>query len=500
MKCTGRGERAVRLRTVSVSKPDTPRVNNRENDRDLQAIRLARRLHGDAYSPPPHEEDTPITTVKTEPGNGQGDHTLETSPGSGMDRTIKKQRWTLRNISLLSGGGILLLLLLYYLILGDHRSRLNVEAEKVTIAEVTRGQFQEFDPVQGTVQPIQTFFLDAVEGGRVDSTFVEAGSFVKRGDKILKLVNTNLQLDVLYREALLFEQINNARNTRLAIEQNTLALRGQLTDVTYQIQRLLRQDERDSILLRKGLISAQDFQQVNDEHMYWEKKRELTVDNIRQDSILRHTQIEQLDASVKRMQNNLDLVKRSMDNLVVRAPISGQLTSRSAEIGESKSPGQRLGQIDVLDGFRVRTPIDEFYIARVNPGQKGAVDLNGKTHALTVSKVYPEVRDGRFEVDMLFDGGAPPGIRRGQTLQIRLELGDLAEAVMVPRGGFYQKTGGQWIYVVDRSGAFAVKRPIRLGRQNLQAFEVIEGLEPGEQVVTSSYDNFGDIDKLVLTK
>ncbi len=441
-----------------------------------------------------------MQTIKTEPGNGKESQTAAPPPGSGTDRRIEKKRWTLRNIAILSGGGLFLLVVLYYLVLGDHRSKLNVEAEKITISDVTRGQFQEFDPVQGSVQPIQTFFLDAVEGGRVDSTFVEAGSFVKRGDRILKLVNTNLQLDVLYREALLFEQINNARNTRLAIEQNTLALRGQLTDVTYQIQRLTRQDERDTVLLAKGLISRQDFQQVNDEHLYWIQKKTLTLDNIRTDSILRRTQIEQLDASVKRMQNNLDLVKRSMDDLVVRAPISGQLTSRSAEIGESKSPGQRFGQIDVLDGFKVRAPIDEFYIARVNPGQKGEADLNGKTHTLTVTKVYPEVRDGRFEVDMLFDGTAPAGIRRGQTLQIRLELGDLAEAVMVPRGGFYQKTGGQWIYIVDRSGAYATKRQIKLGRQNPQAFEVLEGLEPGEKVVTSSYDNFGDIDKLVLTK
>lgn len=439
-------------------------------------------------------------TIKTDPGNGKDIQTAGPLPGSGTDRKIEKKRWTLRNIAILSGGGLFLFVVLYYLVLGDHRSKLNVEAEKITISDVIRGQFQEFDPVQGSVQPIQTFFLDAVEGGRVDSTFVEAGSFVNRGEKILKLVNTNLQLDVLYREALLFEQINNARNTRLAIEQNTLALRGQLTDVTYQIQRLLRQDERDTVLLKKGLISQQDFQQVNDEHLYWIQKKTLTLDNIRTDSVLRRTQIEQLDASVKRMQNNLELVKQSMDNLVVRAPISGQLTSRSAEIGESKSPGQRLGQIDVLDGFKVRGPIDEFYIARVNPGQTGEADLNGKTYTLTVKKVYPEVRDGRFEVDMLFDGAAPPGIRRGQTLQIRLELGDLAEAVMVPRGGFYQKTGGQWIYVVDRSGAFAAKRQIKLGRQNPQAFEVLEGLEPGEKVVTSSYDNFGDIDKLVLTK
>jgi HlyD family secretion protein len=215
---------------------------------------------------------------------------------------------------------------------------------------------------------------------------------------------------------------------------------------------------------------------------------------------MRVNQLSQLDGSVTRLQANLEMTKHNLENLVVRAPVAGQLTSLNAEIGESKSPGQRIGQIDVLNNFKVRAAIDEFYIARINVGQSGDFDLTGATYRLKITKVYPEVKDGRFEVDMIFDGAIPQGIRRGQTLQVRLELGDLSEALLVPRGGFYQKTGGQWVYVVDKSGNFAVKRNIKLGRQNPQVFEVLEGLVPGEQVITSTYDNFGDIDRLVLKR
>jgi HlyD family secretion protein len=417
-----------------------------------------------------------------------------------VDRPIEKKRWTLKRIGKVGIPAAFFMVLLIYLLIGDHSSRLNVEAERITISTVTKAPFQEYIPVTGTIQPLQTFFLDAAEGGRIDSIFVEAGNVVSKGDRILKLANTNSQLDVLYREALLFEQINNARNTRLAIEQNSLTLRGQLADVEYQIIRLQRLHDRDTLLFRKQLISRQEFEQVTDEYEYWRSKQIITVENFKQDSLLRRVQLDQLNASIKRMQSNLDLVKRSLEDLVVRAPISGELTSLNAEIGQSKSPGQRLGQIDVLDGFKVRAEIDEFYISRINSGQKGTFDLGTTSYSLTVEKVYPEVREGRFEVDMLFEGSPPQGIRRGQTLQIRLQLGDLSDALIVARGAFYQKTGGQWAYVVDKSGAFAVKRNIRLGRQNPQTFEVMEGLEPGEQVITSAYDNFGDIDKLVLKK
>ena len=417
-----------------------------------------------------------------------------------MDRPIEKKRWTLKRIGKVGIPAAFFMFLLMYLLIGDHSSKLNVEAERITISTVTKAPFQEYIPVTGTIQPLQTFFLDAAEGGRIDSIFVEAGNVVSKGDRILKLANTNSQLDVLYREALLFEQINNARNTRLAIEQNSLTLRGQLADVEYQIIRLQRLHDRDTLLFRKQLISRQEFEQVTDEYEYWQSKQIITVENFKQDSLLRRVQLDQLNASIKRMQSNLDLVKRSLEDLVVRAPISGELTSLNAEIGQSKSPGQRLGQIDVLDGFKVRAEIDEFYISRINSGQKGTFDLGTTSYSLTVGKVYPEVREGRFEVDMLFEGSPPQGIRRGQTLQIRLQLGDLSDALIVARGAFYQKTGGQWAYVVDKSGAFAIRRNIRLGRQNPQTFEVMEGLEPGEQVITSAYDNFGDIDKLVLKK
>lgn len=419
---------------------------------------------------------------------------------SGMDRKIEKKQWPPKKIALVAAIVAVVCFVLYSFIFGDKSSKLNVSTEKITISEVTRGPFQEFIPVNGSILPIQTFFLDATEGGRVEVIYKEAGSNVKKGDPILKLANTNLQLDVMYREALSYEQINNAQNRRLALEQNTIAVKAAVTEVEYQVQRLRMNFERDSALAAKNLISPQEFKLSRDEYYYWVKRRVLALENFKQDSILRSTQIGQLDESVKRLQENLSMVKQNLDNLTLRAPITGQLTSLNAEIGQSRSAGQRLGQIDVLDNFKVRVAIDEFYISRINTGQTGEFDLANSSYKLIIKKVYPEVREGRFEVDMEFTGKPPQGIRRGQTLQIRLELGDLSEALLLPRGGFYQKTGGQWVYVVDKSGDFAVKRNIKLGRQNPQVFEVIEGLESGEQVITSSYDNFGDIDKLVLKK
>lgn len=419
---------------------------------------------------------------------------------SGMDRKIEKKFWTLKRIVYVSGGLFLLFLIIYSFVISDRGSRLNVEADKITISTVSKASFREYTPVNGTVLPIETFFLDAIEGGRVEKRYIEAGSFVEKGDPIVKLANTILQLDVMYREALNFEQINDAQNRRLMIEQNTISVKMSLADAEYNTDRTQISYSRDSALVAKKLIPDQDFLQSKYEYESWLRKRALARENFRQDSLMRINQLSQLEGSVARLQANNEMTKHNLDNLVIRAPVAGQLTSLNAEIGESKSPGQRLGQIDVLNNFKVRAAIDEFYIARINSGQRGDFDLTGTTYHLKITKVYPEVKDGRFEVDMIFDGSTPPGIRRGQTLQVRLELGDLSEAVLVPRGGFYQKTGGQWVYVVDKSGSFAIKRNVKLGRQNPQVFEVLEGLEPGEQVITSSYDNYGDNDKLVLKK
>lgn len=417
-----------------------------------------------------------------------------------MDRQIEKKKWPPKKIAYLGGGTILVLLLFYNFLFADRSAKLNVKTEKITISKVQRGTFQEFIPVTGTIMPIKTIYLDAMEGGRVDKLYLEQGAMVKQGDEILKLTNTNLQMDVMFREAQLFEQINNLRNTRLAFEQNKLRVRGDLIDLEYEITKLKRAYDINKGLMKQNLISPQEYEQSRDAYQYALKRHALLIDTQIQDSILRTNQMEQLELSVSHMQNNLGIIKENMANLTLRAPVSGQLTSRNAELGESKRAGDRLGQIDVLDGFKVRAGIDEHYITRIQIGQTGEFDLSGKTYKLIVKKVYPEVTGGKFDVDMEFEGDAPKDIRRGQTLQVRLELGDLAEALLLPRGGFYQKTGGQWVFVVDPSGEFAIKRSVKLGRQNPQMFEVMDGLYPDELVITSSYDNYGEVDKLVLSK
>ncbi|HNB10584.1 HlyD family efflux transporter periplasmic adaptor subunit [bacterium] len=417
-----------------------------------------------------------------------------------MDRKIEKKTWTPKRIAIIGGGALFVFFIAYQFLFGDNSTKLNVKSDKITIAKVTKGPFQEFIPVTGNVMPIKTIYLDAMEGGRVDKLFVEEGAMLKQGEEILKLTNTNLQMDVMFREAQLFEQINNLRNTRLSYEQTRLRNKSDLINLDYEIQKLKRTYDIQKGLQSQNLTTPQEFETARDEYDYAAKRRDLLLETMRQDSILRAVQMQSLEASIEHMGTNLNTIKENLANLTIRAPIAGQLTSRNAELGESKRSGDRLGQIDVLDGFKVRAGIDEHYIARIQIGQTGEFDLAGKTYNLVIKKVYPEVQNGRFEVDMEFQGDTPKDIRRGQSLQIRLELGDLQEAVLVPRGGFYQKTGGQWIFVVDPSGDFAVKRNIRLGRQNPQVFEVMDGIFPGEQVITSSYDSYGDVDKLMLNK
>jgi len=415
-----------------------------------------------------------------------------------MDRKIERKKWTPKKIGVIAAASLAVFLIVYSFLFGDSSSKLNVETERITISTVSKGPFQEYIPVTGSVVPIKTVYLDAIEGGRVETKYIEEGSLVEKGDQILKLDNTNLQLDIMYREAELFQQINNLRNTRLEMERNRLDLKGQILDLNFQLQKQKRLFERSKDLFSKRLISEEEFEQSRDQYQYLTKHRQLILQTHKQDSLFRQVQIHQLEQSVNRMQTNLEIVKQKLENLVIRAPISGQLTSLNIEIGESKSPGERLGQIDVLDSFKVRVDVDEYYIARIEIGKKGAFDFAGKSYDLAIKKIYPEVVNGRFGVDMYFEGEVPQGIRRGQTLHIRLALGDLSEATLLARGGFYQKTGGQWVYVLDSSGKVAHKEAIKLGRQNPQYFEVLDGLRPGDKVITSSYETFGENDKLVL--
>ena len=418
----------------------------------------------------------------------------------GMDRRIRKKRWTPKRIAGLAVVVLLFAGAIYHAIWGDHSAQLNVEMDRLTVSTVERGAFQEFIPVNGTVLPLKTFFLDAGEGGKVENIFAEAGSVVRKGDPILRLSNANLQLSVMNQETQLLGRINDVRNTRALMEQNRLNALVQLVEVDREIQKQRRVFQGYEELAKRNPVYAKQTEREREEYDYWLNRRRLTFEAQKQDSLQRAAQLEQVEAAVKRMQASLEMVRESVENLVVKAPISGQLTSLDAEIGQSKSPRESIGQIDVLVGFKVRAQIDEHYITRIHPDLAGEFDLAEKSYRLALKKVYPEVKEGSFEVDMEFAGAEPKDIRRGQTLQVRLELGDPAEAVLLPRGGFYQKTGGNWVFMVDKTGAVATKRQVRLGRQNPQVFEVLEGLTPGDRVITSSYDNFGDVEKLILKR
>jgi HlyD family secretion protein len=415
-----------------------------------------------------------------------------------MDRIIEKKKFNPKRVALFSIITLFVTVILYNFIFGDSSRKLNVLTERITISQVNSGPFQEFTPITGTVQPIETFQLDVANGGRVMQKFVEEGALLNVGDPIILLDNAQLRLSIIYNEANVFQQINNLRSTRLFFQQSKLDLQARLLSITRDIREQKRVYETNKQLYEKGLISENEYLNSEDQYQYLLDHKDLTMETYRADSVMRAQQIVQLEKSVSTLEENLDITKQQLENLTVKAPISGQLTALNAEIGESISPGENVGQIDKVDSFKVRATIDEHWIVRVSPGQYGTFTFNGVDYQLIVKTVFPQVTNGTFQVDMIFVDDAPIGIRRGQTVHIKLELGELTEAVFVERGGFYQTTGGQWIFVLDATGDFAVKRNIRLGRQNTQFFEVLEGLQPGEKVITSSYDNYGDVEKLIL--
>lgn len=411
-----------------------------------------------------------------------------------MDRKIKKKRWTPKFIGMLLLGAGLLGFVVYQLGFADKRSTMNVSMERVTIATVKSGEFTDYIPVSGIVEPGETFYLDALEGGNIQRVVRESGSIVDVGDTILLLSNSKLQLEVMERESGLYFQINNLRQVRLQLDQNDLSQQGQLAEIDYQLSLLKPQYERFKELHGKKLVSDREFEEVKEQYEYNVKRRALTYEAYRNDSISRVTQKRQLHDSEGRMNQSLDGVGHILDNLAVRAPIAGQLsTTEQLQVGQSITPGQRYGQIDILDKFKIRVPIDELYIPRVYVGLRGSFTFSGKSYDLEITKIYPTViaGTGRFEVDMAFEGEAPTGIRRGQTVRIRLELGESEDAILLASGGFYKDTGGNWVYVFNPSTGKAERRNIRLGRKNPEYYEVLEGLFEGEKVIVSGYENFG---------
>lgn len=415
-----------------------------------------------------------------------------------MDRPIQKRTWTWKRVGLVGMSTALFIFIVVNVFFGDRSKKLNVEKEKITISTVLRGAFHDYIPVTGAVVPIETFLLDVVEGGRVIHKYVEEGAVLKAGDPIIKLENANLTLQTIYNQTQVVQQENNLRTFRLALEQNRLNLQTQILNLNLQIQNQKRVYEMNKKLYDKNLISQNDFESSRDQYEYLIKSLDLSLQSYSLDSLSREEQIKQLEVTVKQFQKNMKLIEDQFSNLTVRAPIRGQLTALNAEIGKSIAAGQNIGQIDNTEAYKVRVEIDEHYIARVHEGQIGECTFDDQTYKLKIVRVYVQVTDGKFQADMHFIDGAPKGIRRGQTLQVKLELSGLSDALLVEAGGFYQTTGGQWIFVVDKSGTFAERRNIKIGRQNPQLYEVLEGLKPGEEVITSSYENYGDMEKLIL--
>ncbi len=415
-----------------------------------------------------------------------------------MDKKIKKKTWTLKRISTILGVTLLVVFVGYQLLFADRRSKLNVEKEKITIANVKRGVFQEFIPQTGTVEPSVTFYLDAIEGGQIKKVHKESGAMLKKGDIILELSNLNRELSVLSQEASLNESINRLRQTRLQLEQNDLQQQQTLALIENQLEILEPQYKRQKVLFEKQLISKQDFEQTEANYQYNVKRKNITYKSYKNDSLSRMTQLVQLNESERRMMTSLTGVAQILDNLTIKSPIDGLLTAPQVYEGQTVNSGQRMGQVDKVGSYKVSAQIDELYLPRISTGLKATTSFAGGDYELVITYIYPNINNGRFQVDMQFVGDTPQGIRRGQSLRLRIELGQSSEELLLPVGGFYKDTGGNWVFVVDEAGTKGEKRNIRLGRKNTEHFEVLEGLEPGDKVITSSYDNFGDNEVLVL--
>jgi HlyD family secretion protein len=415
-----------------------------------------------------------------------------------MDRIIEKTWWQKRRKLLTWGTGAVLLLAAVWSLAPETGRALKVENDRIVVSTVDFGRFDDYIPVRGQVAPARTVFLDAIEGGRVEAIYVEDGARVEAGDLIVDLSNTELQLDVIAREAEVTEQLNNLRNTELSLEQNRLTHKRNLVDINYHIIRLTREIERLQPLVAKDLVDGGTLERLQDEHAWYTARREVTLESQATDERLQKAQMEQLRIAGAQLKKNLEVARRNLEALNVRAPVAGKLTAFDLEIGQALSRGDNIGQIDDPQSFKVTANIDEYYLARVDIGQTATMSANGADFEVAVRKIYPQVKNGTFEVDLVFSGAEPGSIRRGQTLQLNLQLGSPSDSLLIPNGAFYQDTGGNWVFVVTVDGTRAVRRNVRMGRRNLRFIEVLDGLEAGERVITSPYTNYLDMDRLEL--
>ena len=394
--------------------------------------------------------------------------------------------------------GALLLAFVVYLIARPNNKTLRVDAESLTVSNAVKGEFNDYIRISGRVQPMTTIQLSPQEGGIVEKILIEEGSPVKAGDAILVLTNDNLDMQILNAEADLAEKENIHRNTRLSMEQQKLDVRQNLMEYGIQVERLHRAFEQQKALYADKLIAKEEYLKAEEDYRLAQQKYDLLCERAAQDSLYRGPQIERMEESLQNMLLNMQMIRRRKSNLIVKAPIDGELGLLDVVLGQNIVSGTKIGQINSVGTYKVEAQIDEHYIDRVVAGLEATFERQGETYSTVIRKVYPEVREGKFKADFKFEGEQPDNIRAGQTYYLNLQLGQPEEAVIIPRGTFYQKTGGKWIYVVNKDGNKAVKREIRIGRQNPQYYEVLEGLEPGEKVITSGYETYGDSDVLVF--
>jgi HlyD family secretion protein len=415
----------------------------------------------------------------------------------GMDRKIEKKRFGKKQIWI--GIAILfVLLIVLQMIFGDKSSRLNIEQDKITVGEVSKGKYQDYISVNGTVEPIQTIYLDAVESGRVEQILIEEGTRVKKGDVILKLSNYNLLLDISGNEADVARAVNDLKTARLNLENQNIQTRSTILELQYSLRKLERQYNNNKKLFSQSLVSKEEYEYSKECYEETQLQLQLQKQKFTRDSAYTLIRFASDEESIQRMQQNLNLTRRRLEDLSIKAPVDGELATLNPEIGEVINYGSRVGTINILDSYKMKVLIDEHYITRINRGLTADFDFAGKKNTLKIIKVYPEVQNGTFAVDMAFTSAIPEQIRIGQTARIHLELGESEDALLLPKGGFYQTTGGQWVFVIDTSGDKAVRRNIRLGRQNPKYYEVLDGLKPGDKVIISDYENFGEADKLIL--
>jgi HlyD family secretion protein len=416
----------------------------------------------------------------------------------GMDRKIERKKGIRPKHIIYAAAAVVFIFLLVKIIKDSNITSLKVDREKITVEEVQQGNFDDFIRTNGTVEPIATIYLDAEEGGRVEDILIEEGARVEKGDVILVLENRTVYMDIMNSESNLAQKQNYLRQTRISFENALIESKRLLLNSEFDIIKKKRNYEQQKALYEDELISREVYLQAKEDYEYSAQLQEINKQKMQNDSLIRITEMNQLEKELEKMDQTLVLVRERLDNLNVKAPVDGQLGMLDAEIGQSIARGQRIGQINVLTDYKIEALIDEHYIDRVRQGLSATFERQNSLFNLTVKKVYPEVRNSQFQIDLVFTDERPDNIRTGQTYYINLQLGQPEQSLLVSLGGFFNSTGGQWIYVVDPSGDFATKRNIRIGRKNPRYYEVLEGLEPGEKVITSGYDLFGDNDKLIL--